>query len=274
MKLDYRLIAMLILVFTGKTGFAFSSSDENDQPHQRKASLVSEGQCDLVFTWGLWKPYQYLNKDGKLVGTQIDFVRHIADQVGCQLTFKKMKFADTLANIKLGSIDFSGNVTPTPGRRDFAIFSIPYAIDYFALYLPANSAAKYRNMTLSQMLAGGFRLGVTRAHFYGQHVQQLLQDKELNQHISDVTDSYQNYERLNSGEIDGFLENPMIAAFTMRERKPRIKIERHPVIFYGNPITFMFSKKSVDISVVRAFDKVIESLQNDPDYQRKWNFRL
>ncbi|TQV88709.1 transporter substrate-binding domain-containing protein [Aliikangiella coralliicola] len=230
--------------------------------------------CHLTFSWGPWRPYQYINTRGELVGSQIRLIHHIAGRIGCKVSFKKMFFSDALQAIEAGNIDATSHVKKTPERQKFAHFSEFYSKDYYAIYVLADKFHQYKNQTIEQMLTKGFRLGITKAHFYGREFKTIQENPLLNKTISEASDSYDNYPRLINGEIDGFIDNPFIAAYAIRNQKRQKHIVRHPTNFFGESISFMFSKKTVDLEVIHAINEVLAELKTDPDYQKKWNFRL
>jgi len=243
--------------------------------HSRVVAEENSDQvCVLKMGFGLWKPYQYLDPEGKLVGPHIDLINQVAERLGCEVSFEQMKFSDILKNIKSGDLHWAALTTPTEERKVYANFSDQYATEYFALYVNPTKFEKYANKSMSELLKEDFRLGITEKHYYGESFAAILKDKELNGSISAVADSYQNYQRLMSGEIDGFFDNPLIAAFTIRDKNFGVSLARHPKIFYGNPIAFMLSKKSFPKHLVVPLNHAISELREDPDFTSKWYLRL
>lgn len=241
-----------------------------EQSVGNETSGQTSGQCELNFAFGIWEPFQYFDENNKLVGTHIELVREIGRQSRCEIHFHQMQFSEVLEGIKNGTVDFTANVTPTPSRKTYGQFSSHYAIDYFALYLHYNSSHQYKQRPLKVLLKSGFRLGITEAHYYGEEFEHIRNNPDLMKNIIPVPDSYDNYQRLLDGEVDGFLDNPLVAAFTIRERSLEAVIDRHLTVFFVNPVSFMFSRK-VPQATVKKIDQIVKQLKQAPDYTEKWN---
>ncbi|MCW8997852.1 MAG: transporter substrate-binding domain-containing protein [Kangiellaceae bacterium] len=262
-----RKIAIKTLSIFFSLGVYFSYIEHiygNEAPEQ------TDDHCELNFAFGIWEPFQYFDENNKLVGTHIEFVREIGKRSNCVIHFHQMQFSQVLEAIRKGTIDFTANVTPTPPRKNYGQFSSHYAIDYFALYLHYNSSHQYKQRPLRELLKSGFRLGITKAHYYGEEFEKIREDPQLMQYVVQAADSYDNYQMLLDGEVDGFLDNPLVAAFTIRDRSLEAVIDRHLTVFFVNPVSFMFSRK-VSPETVEKIDQVVKQLKQAPDYTEKWN---
>lgn len=265
------LLACLIWTIT----LCAKSISAQESLAQKAFSQEATGQkCVLKMGFGLWKPYQYYDSDGNLVGPHIELIKLIASKLDCEISLVQMKFSDILKNIESGDLHWAALTTPTKQRRSYADFSDQYATEYFALYVAPEKLDRFAEKSMSQLLNEGFKLGITEKHYYGESFAEILNNNKLNRSISAVPDSYQNYQRLLSGEIDGFFDNPLIAAFTIRDKNFGVSLARHPNVFYGNPIAFMLSKRSFPKHLVEPLNRTIAELRKDPDFTSKWYLRL
>ncbi|WP_246722964.1 ABC transporter substrate-binding protein [Aliikangiella sp. G2MR2-5] len=226
----------------------------------------------MKYGFGIWKPYQYVDEKGEPRGFHIRLVRRLAADIGCQVDFVQLQFAQTLEGIESGDIQWSGLTTPTAKRGLIAKFSIPYASDFYALYVLSKRLPAFRKKSLTELLASGFRLGVTKGHYYGPEFQKIAEELELSDNIIVAFDTYDNHDKLISGEIDGFLDNPLIVAYAQRG-KTGTRIASLPSIQFKNPIAFILSKKSFPEHLVMPLNDAIRKLLADPEFSEKWNLR-
>ena len=69
-------------------------------------------------------------------------------------------------------------------------------------------------------------------------------------------------------QIDGFLEDPFVAAFTIKRKGLHGQIEAHPLEIHSGSVAMMFSKKTVDEKTVIAFNQALDRLQKNGEYQK------
>lgn len=74
-----------------------------------------------------WPPFEYVDKDGNIVGIDIEIAKRIAQALGVKLEVKDMKFAALIEALKGGQVDIVlADMTPTAERGRQVDFSIPY----------------------------------------------------------------------------------------------------------------------------------------------------
>ena len=75
-----------------------------------------------------WPPYNF-NVDGEPTGFSIDYMRLLAEQAGLEIEFVSgPSWNDFLNMMRSGDLDVMLNIVDTPGRREFLLFTGPYAI--------------------------------------------------------------------------------------------------------------------------------------------------
>ena len=75
-----------------------------------------------------WPPYNF-NVDGEPAGFSIDYMRLLAESAGIEVEFVSGPTWDEfLGLMRSGDLDVMLNIVDTPGRREFLLFTSPYAI--------------------------------------------------------------------------------------------------------------------------------------------------
>ncbi|MEM2824079.1 MAG: ABC transporter substrate-binding protein [Thermofilaceae archaeon] len=81
----------------------------------------------IVGTSADWPPFEYVDKDGNVVGIDIEIAKRIAQELGVRLEVKDMKFAALIEAVQKGAVDIVlADMTPTAERGKTVDFSIPY----------------------------------------------------------------------------------------------------------------------------------------------------
>ncbi|MGX5175507.1 substrate-binding periplasmic protein [Aliikangiella sp. IMCC44653] len=275
---SFCLIALIVLAISGcnqadnsgQVDKATSSVKETaPAPSKQAVAALNKPakQCSLTMGWDPWEPYQFYTVDDKVAGLEIELLTAIADEAGCDLKFEQKSWMKLLNAIRQGSIDLLGSASKTDAREKFAYFSNNYRSESFVLYVRKGEADKYANLTLEQMLNTDFKLGVTEDYVYGEQVSQLrdaaaTKDKFVNVPLPEV-----NYYNLVQNNIDGFLEDPFVAAFTIKRKGLQDEIEALPLEIHSGDVALMFSKKTVSPETVEAFNQAIAKLKQDGTYQ-------
>lgn len=81
----------------------------------------------IVGTSADWPPFEYVDKNGNIVGIDIEIAKRIAQELGVRLEIKDMKFAALIEAVQKGTLDIVlADMTPTAERGKVVDFSIPY----------------------------------------------------------------------------------------------------------------------------------------------------
>lgn len=102
----------------------------------------------IVGTSADWPPFEYVDKNGNIVGIDIEIAKRIAQELGVKLEVKDMKFAALIEAVKNGQVDIVlADMTPTAERGKQVDFSIPY---YFskgnAVVVPKDKVNEFKSV--------------------------------------------------------------------------------------------------------------------------------
>ena len=83
----------------------------------------------IMLTYPTVPPCSYVDASGKIVGTDIDFARRIADRMGRKLVIEGVEFKEILPRLKAGTADFGiATIIITDARLRDVDFSEPYDV--------------------------------------------------------------------------------------------------------------------------------------------------
>ena len=241
-----------------------SAKEDSDELVQQKAVA----SCELILGWDPWEPYQYLTPDNQVKGLEIELIQSMASQVGCSVKFEQGEWVDLLESLQLGKIDMLGGASKTEAREIFAHFSIPYRHESFILYLLTENIERYAEKSIFELMDEKFRLGITEDYIYGDAIA-VIQDKEIYQsQIVTVPITEVNYYNLIQNNIDGFLEDPFVAGYTIKRKGLSSKISASGIKVHSGDVSIMFSKKSIKPERVEQFNIALDSIRDSGEYKK------
>jgi len=260
-------ISMLFLTSCEQQPSDKSSTQPIETTQSEAQALPKVIDCQLTMGWDPWEPYQYLTPDDEVKGLEIELVSAMAREAGCSVTFVQKDWMNLLNGIRAGNIDMLGGASKTVNRGKFAYFSDDYRHESFILYLRAGEQEKYSNMSLTQLLEQNFRLGVTQDYIYGEKVSKLQDNEAFAANFVSVPTTEVNYYNLLQHQIDGFLEDPFVAAYTIKRKGLQGQIQAHTIEVHSGDVAIMFSKKSVAPETVEGFNQGLKNLKASGEYQ-------
>lgn len=217
--------------------------------------------------WDPWAPYQYLTPEDEVKGLDIDLVSAMANGAGCSIVFMQDNWMNLLNDIRNGDIDMLGGATRTTSREEFAFFSDSYRHESFALYVRSGESEKYADKTLKGLLEDGFRLGITQDYLYCPQINTLQDDENFSSQFVSVPITEVNYYNLTHGQIDGFLEDPFVAAFTIKRKGLQGQIDPLSIEISSGDVAIIFSRASVKEETVQSFNQALAKLKESGEYE-------
>ena len=241
-----RLLGAVALLVSGLPGFDASAS------------------CLLRMGWEPYAIYTFADPDGNPTGVDIDLMKAIAKDVGCEVTFRQLPWARMVLELENGVIDVTSSTSRTPERERFAYFSEPYREAEMAVFVRRGEAGNYVLEDLSSIPGADFRLGVIAAYYYGPEFAELIKDPRFAAQVDGAADYETNIRKLLHGRIDGILVDDVgVAVGEAKALGVEDLIERHPVRVAGDDLHFMFSRKSVNPETYAAFNARLARMMTD-----------
>ncbi len=262
----FNLLSCLLLMLA-----ACSETSDVNQAEVQKAEAESSGvtpQCHLTMGWDPWAPYQYITPEDEVKGLEIDLVNAMAREAGCDISYEQDNWMNLLNGVRDGRIDLLGGATKTESRESYAIFSDNYRDESFHLYVRSDEIGKFADKSLKELLEGEFILGITEDYVYGDQVSALLDDERFSTKLLTVPVPEVNYYNLTQNAIDGFLEDPFVAAYTIRRKGLQGQIKSETMDIHSGDVSVMFSRKSVRPETVEAFNRALAKIKESGEYQK------
>jgi polar amino acid transport system substrate-binding protein len=262
----FSLVVLLVLVVTA------CGKSPDPQPTEVSTAgpvpIPVAAQCSLKMGWDPWEPYQYLTPEDEVHGLEVDLIGTLANEAGCEVTFVQDNWMNLLTGIRNGSIDMLGGATKTASRETFAHFSDSYRHESFLLYIRSGESEKYSAKSLQELLESGFRIGVTQDYLYGDEVDAFQDNEKFSSGFVSVPITEVNYYNLTQGNIDGFLEDPFVAEFTIKRKGLQGQIEALSLEIHSTNVSIIFSRESVEEETVQAFNKALAKLRETGKYEQ------
>jgi polar amino acid transport system substrate-binding protein len=229
----------------------------------QQSAAAAPQPCELLMGWDPWEPYHYRDVDGRMRGLDVELVELITATAGCKVSYVEGRWGTLVKQLQSGEVDMLTGATRTEARESYALFSEPYRSEDFRLYVRTDQLDNYDFENLPELMKSDFRMGVTEQYAYGDLVATLQENPAYADRFIGATISQLNYSRLLEHIIDGFLEDPFVAAWTFRARGLNDQIAAHPIAITSGDVNLMFSKLSVSEQVLARIDESIRAVKDD-----------
>jgi polar amino acid transport system substrate-binding protein len=237
-------------------------------------AFATDGRARPVLRggWTLYEPYQFVEGEGTLTGIDTLISQDLAERLGYVAEFQYIDWADHVAGIREGTVDFASGATRTPERSEFAYFSVPYRFEDVVLIVGAEQAGDLVGLSTAEILehfrTRRLRLGAVDGSVFGSD--------ELNAYVAEnrgtglviLSESgVLNLRRLLAGEIDGFLDDRLsVINITWRsgafDRVAEIALDSH------SDIAMMFSKANFTPAIVDAVNASLAEMKEQGVIER------
>src|SRR5688572_12819398 len=100
---------LLLIIVLGMVLAGCGDKDKDEEPTQnsnlspRLREIQESGK--LVVGTAITRPFEYYDEDGKLVGFDVDLMNKIADELGVEVEWREIAFADLLTTLSAGDVD-------------------------------------------------------------------------------------------------------------------------------------------------------------------------
>lgn len=258
----YRTGSLLVVAVAWLVGCTPANDNGTEVPELEVAveQQTPERTCLMVVGFESWEPYQYLSVGGQVGGVDIEIAQRVTDYMGCSLRAEQGSWMELLEWLQSGDIDFVMGASLTESRQEYAYFSIPYRHEQFSLFVRSEEVPRYSMNSVEEFLAEGYRVGVVNEYFYGENLQYLMHDSEYSGQFVGAMLNELNLARLLDSDIDGFLEDNLVAASIIRRRGMSERISRTEIHLDASQVYVMFSQSSVSESEVEQFNLALKEL--------------
>ncbi|MGO1118632.1 TRIC cation channel family protein [Rhodovibrionaceae bacterium A322] len=227
----------------------------------------------IVASWYPAEPYQFFDTrrgNDKVTGLDIELAREILESAGYVVTFQPSNWAQIQKDLEVGKIDLALGAFKTHEREDFALFSAPYRTEKDKIFLPRNSKIGKEVSSFDQLfkiaVEQDLHIGVLHGYSYGEEADALLDQLKPHQRLV-FRSIKEAITALSTNGIGALIADEFVAESAIFDLSVEGKISRHEILVFEGPIHAMFSKKSVDESVIADFNHALEKIKKDGRYE-------
>ncbi|MEP1742700.1 MAG: transporter substrate-binding domain-containing protein [Kangiellaceae bacterium] len=170
-------------------------------------SQLPEVPCQLSMGLSEWLPYQSISDSGIPSGFQIDLLKQITAEAGCEFSYQSVKSSEGIESVATGKLDVRMNATPSDERREFANFSIPYRNEFMLLYSTPAWLQRCQTMSLRELIERGFRLAVQKGVVFGKELRDIQANPVLNRKLIYINNDSPHVDLVNQLNLDGIIED-------------------------------------------------------------------
>lgn len=200
---------------------------------------------------GTYPPFNFQDKNGQLVGFEIDLGKAIAADMGLKADFQPTKWDGLLAALESGRIDVIINqVTITEARQAKYNFSQPYTISGIQTVVRKKNADAFQKPDDLK----GQRVGVGLGTNYEAWLRQSVPGAEVRVYEDDPTKN----QDLAVGRLDAVLVDRLAALYQVTQGKDRFAL--------GGPA---FSRQTSGIPTRKADTDLLQALNRTLDKLRE-----
>ncbi|WP_317932442.1 transporter substrate-binding domain-containing protein [Halioxenophilus sp. WMMB6] len=221
----------------------------------------------LVVGYALWPPFTLEDERGQLSGVDIEILTQALADYDYSIEFQKLPFTRRLQGLSAGTVDVVNSATLTSDRAAYAYFSEPYYSEKYQLYVRPEDHAKFANKSLNELLDQGFQIGIERGSSYDDSFNTILANSDYRAQIHAVPSMQQNYRKLLSNRIDGFIHES--SSFTYQQAMNHNTMDVVPLLSSDEVYQhFMFSKISTNEQLLRDFNEGLKKLRESGEYTK------
>ena len=269
-RFSFMVVVLLALVLAacGDSGDSTATTADTPPPPPPAEALEGEGSdeaCTIVMGWDPWEPYHFQDVDGSVRGLDVEIVTAVTERAGCSLQFYRDDWTNLLRMLQTGEISLLSGATRTPERTRYADFSPAYREEAVQLFVRAGETSRFEADDLETLLRDGFRLGVTLGYVYGPEVARLQSEFDPLFRVANVSEA--NVGNLLDQRIDGFLEDPYVAAAAQRRRGWEDEVDAHPLTIYVGDVHLMFSQAGLDQATTSRINDSLQAMLDEGEVE-------
>ena len=222
--------------------------------------------CQFSLGFDVWEPYQYVDVSGNVGGLDVELIKAVVKEMGCDITYRQGTWIRSLDKLRNGEVDMLLGASKTKAREEYALFSDPYRIEEFSLYIRKDDEVHRDYQTIDTFIENGSRIGVVDGYYYGPLISMLLDGTATSKSFMTSIIGELNVARLLDQDIDGFLEDSFIGASILRRKGLSDYIVAHGLTIQTGDVYVMFSRESVTAEQVVDFNAALAKVKGSEQY--------
>lgn len=245
------LVAMLLACSTFLLSCGGSQGKTFDSPRLQQIQANKK----LVVGTALTPPFETRDPEtGALVGFDVDLAKQIAVEVGVEIEWKEIAFADLVPQLQSGGFDLViAAMYITPARQEVVDMSQPYVDTGLVIVTTTQNQAAIRTAADLNGRKVGVKKGATGAKF----AEQLRADGNT-LIIQEYTDTVDSLEDLSQGFVDAVL-NDKINSIQYGKDHPEVVVSSEVL----DPAGLGIAVRKGDADLLNLINGVVKRMRDD-----------
>lgn len=223
--------------------------------------------CEINTAWSKRAPYQFLNKQRKPDGFDIQFIRAVGKELNCTVNIVQRSWGgqhrysvEGKQDLLLGSMDWDENV-------DYYV-SDPYRSDPIGAYWNGPISEDDTDKSLLKLLSEGNKFGFNRHVQRSDSLKKAMRNPRFKSQLISVDNEFGVIRHLKKGRMKGgFIHLATAEEFLAVHGRDNIYLNKH--LSYDNPSSFLLSKTSpLGYDFLDRLNQAIAKLKKDGTQER------
>jgi polar amino acid transport system substrate-binding protein len=244
--------------------FALAGCDRHDARTSPLQRILSSGEL-RAGTTADFPPLSMRDRDGQLIGLEVDLVRALADTMNVKVRFVEIPFADLIPALERGEIDLAvAGMTITPERNARVAFAGPYFISGNTLLARKRELADAEDLAQldDPKLSFAALDASTSASFVRAHMPKAK--------LVTVPDNDAGVKALLAGEVDGMISDLQVCTLA-RWRNPGAELYLRYAPFTTEPLGIALPPDSpLFLNLVTNYLNTLEETSALAQMKAKW----
>lgn len=207
-----------------------------------------------------WKPYSFLDAEGRHQGLETELLAAVAQAAGCQVRY----VSDVPRNRRMpmliaGDLDLLIAATPVP--TDAAWYTLPYRDERFGAFMRKEDA-RMQARSMQDLLAAGLRLLTHR----GPASAPVIQEFQARGRLTRFEDYAKGVQLMQRRRGDVLLGDSLAIAYAAR--RANVDLVELPFAVTQGPVSYKLGRTSMNEAQLRAFNEAIQRLEAQGELQR------
>jgi len=218
-----------------------------------------------IGTSGGYRPFTFMNEEGKLDGFEIDVWNEIGKRIGYEVEYDTAEFSGLFGMLDTGKINTIANqITITEQRKEKYLFPTPY------VYSGAQLIVKKGNNDIKSLEdLKGKKIGVS----LGSNYEQLIRAYDKNNEIEVITyeDFIGSLQDVSIGRIDAVMNDKLAGVMNIKESGLDLQLGGEPVHPLENSFPFVNNEENKEL--IEKINSAIEDMREDgtlAEISNKW----
>jgi polar amino acid transport system substrate-binding protein len=203
---------------------------------------------------------------GGVSGMTPDLLREALRRIGCELEFVELPWARAVQQLAQGRLDLLGEVTRTPERERYALYSEEFRTDETRLYVRRPDAHRWPVRTLAELAYAHLKVAVEIGEVLNPEFDRARRDPAFRSALVEVSRRESQWAMLAAGRVDAVLADAQVAGARIARGDLPVPIVAHPDFLLRSPSYVAFSRTRVDPERVALFNAALKTMHADGSY--------